>query len=97
MTSRWQLLDIVICLLAYYATVGIMAIGFGTMFAGGRGAGAAARFFFWRPIVSVWQQLASAVTTGMTAFKNSTKRAIANEINELAADVRWLLAKLRRS
>jgi hypothetical protein len=55
-TPMQELAQLLVMLVAYYATLGIVLIGFGMMVAGKDGAAAAGHFVFVRPLVWVAQQ-----------------------------------------
>ena len=52
-----EIAQLLAMLVAYYATFGIMGIGFATMLAGKDGAIAAGEFFFLRPLRTAGQRL----------------------------------------
>jgi len=97
------LLELARLVLTFYVTIGLMAIGFATMCAGSRGASAAARYFFLRPL----QALIGATRTGVALVLGTIwaglvrviiriGRGIATELKELAADARWLVSRMGR-
>jgi hypothetical protein len=94
-----MLLQLATHVLALYACVGVMGIGFATMCAGERGARAAARFFFLRPLQSLNSGtrravmiVVASICAGLGKAITLISRGIATELKELAADVRWLIS-----
>ena len=94
-----EIAPLLVILVQFYATLGIMAIGFGMMIAGTDGATAAGKFFFTRPARAIidWTRatLASLVTIVWTAVIGRITRWIASEIKEVAKDIRWLVTRER--
>ena len=94
-----EIAQLLVVLVAYYATLGIMAIGFGMMMAGTDGAAAAGHFFFVRPVGAIigWSQatLVGLVTVVWTTIIGGVTRSIASEIKEVGKDIRWLVTRER--
>jgi hypothetical protein len=85
-----------------YLTVAIMAVGFATMSAGGRGASSVARMFFARPlqvlaggVTRVLARVLGVVWQAITAVARTFARAMRRELKELAADAHWLATRGR--
>ena len=91
-----EVAQLLIMLAAYYATFGIMAIGFATMFAGHEGAAAAADFFFLRPLHwaghRAYSLSKSLLVTSATLLLH---RFIDPLILTTEAALRWLLTRER--
>ena len=82
-------------MLTFYLTIAIMGIGFAVMFAGGKGASAAARFFFARPMQLIARTIGMAVLASLALLWRGAVRVrkdLTAELKELAADLRWLIA-----
>jgi len=94
-----EIAQLLILLVAYYATFGIMAVGFAMMWGGERAAGSAARLFFLSPLQwlgqRMWMAIVAAVVATWTGFFAVIARWIAAELKELAADFRWLATRPR--
>lgn len=89
--------------LTVYLAVAIMGIGFGTMFAGGDGASAAARSFFLRPLQMLFAaamklvaMVFAGIAHGFVILGSMVGRATRREVKELVADVRWLVRRFDR-
>ena len=94
-----EVAQLLIMLGAYYATFGIMAIGFGMMLAGPNGAVAVGNFFFVRPVRATfeWSRTAlGALVIGIcTAVVGTIQRWIVSELKEIEKDIRWLVTRER--
>ena len=94
-----EIAQLLVLLVAYYATFGIMAVGFAMMLGGDRAAGSTARFFFLSPVQRLvqrtWATIVAAVVAMWTGFVTAIARWIAAELKELAADLRWLATRPR--
>jgi hypothetical protein len=94
-----EIAQLLIMLVAYYATFGIMAVGFGVMLNGSDGASAAGNFFFVRPLRSLIQwtraTLVTAVTANWSNIISVVSRWLATELQEVVRDIRWLVTRER--
>jgi hypothetical protein len=95
-----EVAQLLIVLVAYYATFGIMAIGFGMMLGGpDGGASAAGNLFFVRPVLAALAWSRAIVMTMFTVLSANIVSVIggwiANEIKEVAKDIRWLVTRPR--
>ena len=102
-TDDMALLQLARLVLTCYLTIALMGIGFAMMWVGPPGAGAAARFFFLRPLQALLGALRSACALVLGAVSAGTgwgisgiARAIWRELKELAADARWLVRRFDR-
>jgi hypothetical protein len=62
-----EIAQLLVMLAAYYATFGIMAVGFGMMLGGTDGASAASNFFFPRPARAIFQWTRATLVAVVTA------------------------------
>ena len=91
-----EIAQLLVMLIAYYLTLGIMGVGFATMFAGEQGARAAARFFFLTPV----QRLVGQARVGSVALLAGVWRILVKYtfrpfIEELTYWLRWLTTRER--
>jgi tellurite resistance protein TehA-like permease len=98
-----SMLQLATLFIQVYLTLAIMGIGFGMMLGGPDGASAVARFFFLRPLVHLAATTAGMVAALLSASGSSVLKIVAvvgraarRELDELRADVRWLLQKFAR-
>lgn len=96
------LLQLATHMLALYATIGLMAVGFAIMLGGTSKAGPTARFFFMRPMQRLVAGMQSIVGLILSTIRAALVKGIAlvhgailTEFRELAADLRWLVGSGR--
>jgi len=94
-----EIVQLLAMLVTFYATLGIMAIGFGMMIGHKAGATAAGNFFFVRPVLAVleWSRtvLVGVVVGVTTPLIGTIKRWIVNEFKEVGKDLRWVVTRER--
>ena len=99
MAEMQEIAQLLIMLGAYYATFGIMAIGFGMMLRGTEGAAAAGEFFFVRPVRATFEwlrtMLVALVGGAWTRVLKVVGSWIVSEIKEIPKDIRWLVTRER--
>jgi hypothetical protein len=98
-TAMQEIVQLLVMLVAYYATFGIMAVGFGMMLNGSDGARSAGNFFLVRPLRAVLQWARAALLAAVTATWSNiigvVGRWLATELREVARDIRWLVTRER--
>jgi hypothetical protein len=94
-----EVAQLLVVLVQLYATIGIMAIGFGMMVGGPDTATAVGTFFFVRPVQAAlaWSRsaLVALAVTVWTAVIGRLSGWITSEIKEVAKDIRWLVTRER--